>query len=60
MPFSQDRAGGSGVDMDSALTRRQGERDDVAGGGEIGARPDEIHSIAAATIREDEYLHGIV
>lgn len=28
MPFPQDRAGGSGVD--SSLTRREGERDDVA------------------------------
>lgn len=36
MPFPQDRAGGSGVD--SSLTQREGERDNVAGGGEIGAR----------------------
>lgn len=41
--------------VDSSLTRREGERDDVAGGGEIGARLDEIHAIAAAAVRGDEY-----
>ncbi|KAL7901275.1 hypothetical protein HDV64DRAFT_243613 [Trichoderma sp. TUCIM 5745] len=56
MPFTQDRAGGSGID--SSLTRREGERDDVlvAGGGEIGARLDETHSIAVAAIRGDEHI----
>lgn len=36
MTFSQDRAGSPRVG--SSLTRREGERDDVVGGGETGAR----------------------
>ncbi|UKZ63117.1 uncharacterized protein TrAtP1_004348 [Trichoderma atroviride] len=54
MPFFL-RTGLVGSGVDSSLTRREGERDDVVGGGEIGARLDEIHAVAAATGRGDTY-----